>query len=72
MILTIRTHCTNLKKKGAAIKVTEVEEINTLHESPRDGGDGVERSLEQSAGGWSRAMTTGRRKAIKSLILTWT
>lgn len=38
MILIIRTHCMNLKKKGAVIKITEVEEINTLHESLRDGG----------------------------------
>lgn len=42
------------------MKVTEVEEVNRLDESLRNGRGGDRDPLEQSAGAWSAEGTTGR------------
>lgn len=41
------------EKKRVSVKVTKAGEINRVHESWRTARDGMERHLEQRAGGWS-------------------
>lgn len=65
MSLTIRILHEYKEKKEVAIKVTDGEEINRLHGSLRLGEGGMQRYMDQSVRGWSMAVVTGERVAIK-------